>query len=128
MPLFSRTRFEPDTIAVMAVLGLVAGLLYFFGMKYLAIPPAIGVVTIFTVNAIETIQVSDPEDRQPLGKKCLVVKRMDANRRGIVRVFSDDSHLSYETWSAESNQARAIEEGRTAKVVGLKSIILLVEE
>lgn len=127
VPLFSRARFEPDTIVVMVVLGVVAILLYLFGLRYLVIPPAAGLVALFAVNAIETIQVGHPEDKRTVGKRCLIVRRVEANRRGIVRVFSEDNHLGHETWSAEVTGTESIEEGRTAKVVGQKSIILLVE-
>ena len=48
-------------------------------------------------------------------------------QRGVVRVYNDESHLDPETWSAESACGEAIGEGKVAKVVGIRSIILEVE-
>lgn len=126
-PLLSKDRFEPDTIAVMIGLAVASLLLYAYGLKFFAIPPAIGVLSLFVVNSLEIIQTGHPDNSHPVGKKCLVVRRVMGNHRGIVKVYFDDSHLGSETWSAESTRSEVIEEGRTAKVVGMKSIILLVE-
>lgn len=128
MPFISLVRFGPGSIATLSILAILAVMLYILGFGYLAILPAAGDVLIFAVKSTEVLQLSRPEEKQLAGKRCLVIKRVSKDQTGIVRVFTDDSRLDPEMWSAELARGEVVEEGRTAKVVGIRSIILMIEE
>jgi hypothetical protein len=60
-----------------------------------------------------------------IGQSCLVVKKIMPGERGVVKVYREDGRLDPELWSAESKLA--IDENQTARIVGMRSIILLLE-
>lgn len=124
----SRARFGPGSIATLAVLATLAALLYLLHLVFFGVLVAACDILIFGVKSIETLHLSWPEERIIVGKRCLVISRVSAGQRGIVKLYRDENHLDPETWSAEATRDRVIEEGKTARVVGMKSIILEIEE
>jgi|GEM_PF-1991556 hypothetical protein len=127
VPFLSFARFGPGSIILLSLLALFAILLFIFGLRYLAILPAVSAILIFAVKSLEVLQLGSPDDKNPIGKKCLVIKKVSSRERGLVRVYQKDGSLNPELWSAETTGHFEIEEGRTAKVVGMKSIVLLIE-
>jgi hypothetical protein len=103
-------------------------LLYKTGFHYLAILPIVTGSLIFVVKAGEIIQLDRPKERQIVGKRCLVVKRASREKAGVVRLYSDEGSLDPETWSAELARGDTIEEGITARVTGIRSIILIIDK
>ncbi|MDG6906329.1 MAG: NfeD family protein [Nitrososphaerota archaeon] len=126
-PLLCRARFGLGPIVVMSVLVIMMIALYRMGFKYLAILPAAVGILIFTVKSMEKIQLQEPEQRKIVGKKCLVVRETRKNQSGVVRLYTETGSLDNEMWSAESAHGDTIEEGRYAKVVGLRGIFLIIE-
>ncbi|MHB2037041.1 MAG: NfeD family protein [Nitrososphaerales archaeon] len=90
--------------------------------------PAAGGIAILAIKFSESIELSKPEEKRLVGKRCLVIIRVSPEQRGVVKVYNGESYLDPETWSAESAYGEVIEEGKVAKVVGMRSIILEVEE
>lgn len=125
---FSLARFGPGSIATLSLLALLAAGLYLIGLKYFAILAAAACIFIFAIKSFEIIQLSRPKERELAGKICLVIKRVSADQRGIVKVYRDGTNLDPETWSAELARGGMIEEGKTAKIVGIRSIVLQVED
>ena len=128
MAFFSLARFGPGSIATLSLLALLAAVLFLFGLKYFAILAAAGGILIFAIKSVEILQLSKPEERQLVGKRCLVIRRVSASQRGVVKVYRDATNLDPETWSAELARGVVIEEGKTAKIVGMRSIVLQVED
>ncbi len=61
----------------------------------------------------------------------MIKKVGSGGRKGIVKVYNDGGQLDSELWSAELAQGddeEEIAENQTAKVVGIRSIILLIEK
>ncbi len=125
---FSLARFGPGSIATLSLLALLAAALYLLGLKYFSILPAASCVLIFAIKSVEILQLSRPEERRFVGKRCLVIKRVGVDQRGVVKVYRDGTNLDPETWSAELACGGMIEEGKTAKIVGMRSIVLQVED
>jgi hypothetical protein len=111
----------------MSVLATMAALLYRMGFKYLAVLPAATSILIFGVKSMETIKLEEPKQRLIVGARCLVVSQACRGHYGIVRLYTNEGALENETWSAELAHGDTIEEGRTAKVVGMRSIVLIIE-
>ena len=85
----------------------------------------LGAVAILLLESAENVQVQKPRQRQLVGRLCLVTKRISKGERGFVKVYDPiEQKLSPEIWSAESDSE--IEEGKTAIVTGMRSIILRV--
>ena len=53
------------------------------------------------------------------------MKRVRKGSQGIVKISRSDGTLDLELWSAESECE--IEEGKKARVAGIRSIVLLIE-
>lgn len=123
---FSVARFGPGAIIILALLILFAVLLYYIGHEYLATLPIAVAIIIFLVMSVQKIDEKKYE-RKIVGQKCLVVKKISKGERGIVRIYKDNGDLDPELWSAEGVNGSEIEENSTAKVVGIRSIIVLVE-
>jgi membrane protein implicated in regulation of membrane protease activity len=132
-PFFSRARFGPGMISIFAILvAILLVLLFYLKLYYFAIVPALVVVLLFTVKYFETIKLHSAEERKLVGQKCLVIKKVARNARGLVRVYRDNGELDSELWSAElsdkeEDASTEIGENIVAKVVGMKSIVLLIE-
>lgn len=67
-------------------------------------------------------------ERKIVGQKCLVIKRISKGERGIVRIYKESGDLDPELWSAEGEKGTEIEENRIAKIVGIRSIIVPIEQ
>ena len=100
----------------------------FIKLYYLAILPALVAAVLFSVKYFELIQSGKPDEKKLIGQKCLVLKKVAGNERGIVRVYRDDGKLDPELWSAElAKNGAEIQENQFARIVGMRSIILLIE-
>lgn len=109
----------------MALLSVAAVLLFEFGFVIASLVTVVGIVVIFALESVEMIQLDPVKQRQLVGMDCLVTMKITKTERGIVKVYDPyDRKFSSELWSAES--ASSLEEGTVARVVGMRSIILLV--
>ncbi len=122
-------RFGPGIVSVLSILVVVSVVLvFYFKLYYLAILPATVALVLFGVKYFELIQSGKPTERKLIGQKCLVLRKVSRNERGIVRVYRDDGKLDSELWSAElASNGEEIQENHAARVVGIRSIILLIE-
>lgn len=103
-------------------------LVFYIKLYYLAILPALVAALLFSVKYFELIQSGKPAEKKLIGQKCLVLKKVAGNERGIVRVYRDDGKLDPELWSAElATNGAEIQENQLARIVGMRSIILLIE-
>ncbi|MCL5067168.1 MAG: hypothetical protein M1368_02290 [Thaumarchaeota archaeon] len=125
IPYFSTSRFGPGTIGLLLILSIATIVLYRIGTYLYAGMLLVSVVLIFGVKSIEVLRAGRPEQRSFVGKKCKVVLEVSKEKRGVVKLIRDDGSVDPELWSAESDTV--IGSGEEAKVVGIKSIILLVE-
>ena len=123
----SLARFGPGSIAILSALIMLSILLIMTKFDYFAIMVGIATVSIFAVKSVEMLQLGTPEEKKLLGRKCLVVKQVKRNERGVVKVFRDDGSLDPELWSAESMSHEEISENQICRIVGLRSIIALIE-
>jgi membrane protein implicated in regulation of membrane protease activity len=121
----SKVRFGPGIIGILVSIGCVAFLLYLTGHAYLAATTAGAGLLLVGVKAMEIIHLVSPEKKELVGRRCLVVKRIQKGNAGVVRVYADNGTLDPELWSAESGQE--IGEGQNGVVIGIRSIILLVK-
>ena len=101
-PFLSRVRFGPGIIGVLIAIGCVTFLFYLTGHAYLAMATAGAGLLLVGVKAMEVIQLVKPEKKELIGRRCLVVKRIQKGNPGVVRVYTDDGRLDPELWSAES--------------------------
>jgi membrane protein implicated in regulation of membrane protease activity len=127
---FSKARFGPGMISVLSILiALILALVFFVKLYYLAILPATAAIVLFAVKYFEMIQSGRPTERKLIGQTCLVLKKVAKNERGIVRVHREDGRLDPELWSAElvRRDGSEIDEKQTARIVGMRSIIVLIE-
>ncbi len=124
--LFSSARFGGGILILFFGLGLLALLLFLGGFRFQALLPLSAAAIIFVIKLFETVQYEQFKKRNIVGSKCLVLKEARKGDRGIVRIILDDGRLDNETWSAEVAEGITIEQGKTATVVGLRSIILLI--
>jgi membrane protein implicated in regulation of membrane protease activity len=128
VPLLSFSRFGLGTIIMLSFLAVFSLILFYFKVYPLAITFALVAVAIFSVKSFENIQFRRDGGKKLIGQRCFVVKKIAPNERGIVRVYRDDGQLDPELWSAELvTLGQEIVENRTAIVVGMRSIILLVK-
>lgn len=121
---FTIARFEPDTLALFAVLVGMTATLLLLDSVYLSLLVAGVFVAIFLVESFETIRLERAEYRQIVGARCLVTKRASATETGIARLLGADGRPEQEFWSIEASSP--ISEGETALVSGMRSVILLV--
>lgn len=121
---FTIARFEADTLALFGVLASTAAVLLAYGLFYLSSLAAGILVAIFFVESFENVTVDRVEDRQIVGARCLVLKRVSVTERGIARLFKVDGRLDPELWSVEASST--IMEGEIALVDGIRSVILNV--
>lgn len=122
---FNIARFDPDSLFIYGLLAVIAITLYALGFAYFAIVPATTICCIFLVEAFEVIHLDHPVEKQIVGAKCLVLRRISKIERGVVGLTSESGQPSWELWSAES--AYSLEEGNTVLVSGIKGITLQVE-
>ena len=127
LPFFGYRRFGPGRLLRIFLLVLMSFFLYAFGYAIFAIIPVI--LAIFTVltNSLVVFQPRKPDQRLIVGGKCHVIRNISRAQRGVVKVYKQDGNFDHELWSAESANGVMIEEGRDAKVVGIRGIILQVE-
>ncbi|MDG6924217.1 MAG: hypothetical protein JRN67_13120 [Nitrososphaerota archaeon] len=125
VPYFSTSRFGPGTIGLLIVLSIATIVLYRIGTYFYAGMLLVSVVLIFGVKSIEVLRAGRPEQRSFVGKKCKVVVEVNKEKRGVVKLIRNDGSIDPELWSAEANTSIGI--GEEARVVGINSIILLVE-
>jgi membrane protein implicated in regulation of membrane protease activity len=123
--LLSRVRFGPGIITMLISIAAATIVLYLAGHLYLVVISGSAGILIFGVKAMEIIQLSYPEKRELVGRKCLVVKSIERGKMGVVRVYNRGQILDAELWSAESDQE--IPEGGTAVVTAVRNIVLLVK-
>jgi hypothetical protein len=122
---FTIARFEPDTLAVFGVLAAAAAaLLFIFRSTYLSALTIVVFAVIFLIEASETINLGRAESREIVGARCFVLKVSSGTQRGIARLFKADGQLEMELWSFEASSP--LEEGETAIVSGMNSVILRV--
>ena len=115
-------------ISVLSILIVLFISLVYIKLYYLAILPALVAALLFSVKYFELIQSGKPAEKKVIGQKCLVLKKVAGNERGIVRVYRDDGKLDPELWSAElAANGAEIQENQFARIVGMRSIILLIE-
>ena len=125
-PLFSSARFDEDSIFIYPLLAVLAVALYLAGLGYFALVPVVAVVAIFSVEALERVYIDGAAlQREIVGEKCVVVKLVSREERGVVRLVGEDGAPEWELWSAESHIP--LKEGSVARVRGRDGLFLLVE-
>jgi membrane protein implicated in regulation of membrane protease activity len=124
-PLFSRARFGPGSIAFLSLIAIIAILFYLFSLKTFALLLGSVGVLLFGVKSMERIEVTRIEERKLVGETCRVVKPVRKGKPGIVRLVKPDGTMRSELWSAES--ANDIGVGEQARVVGRRSVVLLID-
>ncbi len=116
-------------IIVLSILIVLLIVLIYFMIYYLAALAAVVAIVLFVVKYFEPVRIAKPEDRKLIGQKCLVIHRVRRGGRGIVRAYNENGQLDPELWSAElATNSEEILENQTARVVGIRSIILLIEK
>jgi membrane protein implicated in regulation of membrane protease activity len=127
-PFFSRARFGPGMITILIILVFLVAVTILSKLYYLAILAATVAIGLFTVKYFEQIQSGKAEERKLIGQTCLVLKKVTASERGVVKVYTESGRLDPELWSAElASKDAIIEEGKLARIVGTRGIILLIE-
>jgi len=124
---FTIARFDPDVLAIFALLSALAVVLWYFGLPYLSYPFLGLISVIFLIESTERISLSRPEPRRIIGAKCVIVQKATRERRGIVRLFTSDDRLELETWSTEMS-LQSIEVGEIAIVSSMNSVILEIQK
>ena len=124
---FRYRRFGLGALLRIFLLALLSFFLYVFGYAIFAIIPVILVVFTVVTNSLVIFQPRKPDQRLIVGGKCHVIRSISRAQRGVVKVYKQDGNFDHELWSAESANGAMIEEGRDAKVVGIRGIILQVE-
>lgn len=127
LPIFSYRRFGPGGLLRIFLLALLSFFLYAFGYAIFAIIPIILAVLTVLTSSLVIFQPRKPDQRVIVGGKCIVIRNISKAQRGVVKVYKEDGNFHHELWSAESANGAMIEEGRDAKVVGIRGIILQVE-
>ena len=124
-PLLSKVRFGPGVLSILSFIAFMTALLYILGHLYLAVAfGAIGAL-LLGVKSMEIIQLGCPEQRQLVGRRCLVLNRVEKGKGGVVRVYDRKGQLDPELWSAESEYS--IPAGQEAEVVGIRTIVLIIK-
>ena len=124
-PLLSKVRFGPGVLSILGFIAFMAALLYILDHLYLAAAfGAIGAL-LLGVKSMEIIQLGRPEQRQLIGRKCLVLNGVEKGKGGVVRVYDRKGQLDPELWSAESDYS--ISAGQEAEVIGIRTIVLIIK-
>ena len=128
---FTIARFGPGMIIILLILISSSVIVFSFtGSILIAILPAVSAAGLVAIKSFEVIQPGRPVERTLVGQRCLVVKAVGRSQKGIVRIFDTDGELNPELWSAELARAEGVKEigeNQVARVVGTRSVILLVE-
>lgn len=127
LPILSYARFGHGTILILSLIVVAGFVLYFEGLALYIIVLVILAVFIVLLRILVVIQPRTQDEKVLVGRKCLVIESMSKQRRGIVKLYNKDGLLDHELWSAETISGEVLEKGKEAKIVGLRSIILLVE-
>jgi len=121
----SKVRFGPGVLSILIFIALMAALFYILGHLYLAAAfGAIGAL-LLGVKSMEKIQLSRPEKRQLIGRRCLVLSGVEKGKVGVARVYDQRGQLDPELWSAESEYS--ISADQEAEVVGKRTIVLIIK-
>jgi membrane protein implicated in regulation of membrane protease activity len=124
-PLLSKVRFGAGVLSMLSFIAFMAVLLYILGHLYLAAGfVAIGTILV-GVKSMEIIQLGRSEQRQLIGRKCLVINGVEKGKVGVARVYDRKGQLDPELWSAESDYS--ISAGQEAEVVGIRTIVLIIK-
>ena len=124
-PLLNKVRFGPGVLSILSFIAFMAALLYILGHLYLAAAfGAIGAL-LLGVKSMELIQLSRPEKRQLIGRKCLVISGVEKGKAGVACVYDREGQLDPELWSVESEYS--ISAGQEAEVVGIRTIVLIIK-
>lgn len=127
LPLFSYKRYRRGGILRIFAFAVCAFILYTLGLGIFAIIPLLLIVLTVVTKSLVTVQYQKPVRRTLVGSKCRVIRTISGAERGIVKVYRPDGMLDDELWSAESSGGDRIEKGKDVQVIGIRSIILLVE-
>ena len=124
-PFLSKVRFGPGVISLLVVIFLLGAALYFWRHVYLAASFGIIGVLLIGVKSMEIIQLSRPEERRLVGRRCLVVNGVGKGKTGVVRVYDWTGRLDPEFWSAKSEYS--ISSGQEAEVAEIRTIVLIIK-
>jgi membrane protein implicated in regulation of membrane protease activity len=124
-PFLSKIRFGPGVLSILAVIILMGVVLYISGHVYLAAAFGIIGALLIGVKSMEIIQLSRPEQRQLVGRRCLVLNGVEKGKGGVVRVYDRKGRLDSELWSAESEYS--ISAGQEGEIVGIRTIVLIIK-
>ena len=124
VPYFSTLRFGPGTIALLVILAVSTFVLFHIGAYLYSAMILLGLVLIFIIKSVEVLSEGRPEVKTFVGRECKVIVDVNRGKRGVVKLVRSDGSIDPELWSAESDTE--ILSGERARVVGVKSIILVV--
>ncbi len=124
-PLLSKVRFGPGVLSILSFIAFMAALLYVLGHLYLAVAFVAIDALLLGVKSMERIQLGRPEQRQLVGRRCLVLNGVEKGKGGVVRVYDRKGQLNPELWSAESEYS--ISAGQEAEIVGIRTIVLIIK-
>ena len=119
-PLLSKVRFGPGVLSVLSFIAFMAALLYILGHLYLAAAfGAIGAL-LLGVKSMEIIQLGHPEQRQLVGRRCLVLNGVEKGKVGVaptsmterVSLIPNSGQLSLITRFRQVRKRRSSEYGR----------------
>ena len=99
-PLLSKVRFGPGILSILGFIAFMAVILYVLGHLYLGVAFGVIVALLLGVKSMEIIQLSRPERRQLVGRRCLVLKGVEKGKGGVARVYDRKGRLEPELWSA----------------------------
>lgn len=124
-PLFSSARFDEDSIFIYPLLAIFAVVLYLTGPRYFALVPIVAIVAIFLIEALERVRLDPLSPPGIVGERCVVVRRVSREERGVVRLVGRGGVPKWELWSAESSLP--LKEGSVARIKGKEGLFLVVE-
>ena len=124
-PFLSKVRFGPGVVSILLVIILVGVVLYVCGHVYLAAAFGFIDALLIGVKSMEIIQLGSPEEKQLVGRRCLVVNGVWRGKDGVVRLYDNSGRLDPELWSAESDYSIAA--GQAAEVTGIRTIVLIIK-
>ena len=117
-PLLSKVRFGPGVLSILSFIAFMAALLWAIYAWLWHSGLLVG------VKSMERIELSRPEERQLVGRRCLVLNGVEKGKGGVVRVYDRKGQLDPELWSAESEYS--ISAGQEAEIVELRTIVLII--
>jgi hypothetical protein len=82
-PLLSTVRFGPGVIAILSLIALIAAAFYFSG--HLSFAALFGGLDglLFAVKSMEIIELGHPVERTLVGRRCIVVSRVQKGKGGL---------------------------------------------